>query len=106
MEKKPKPIPDSSLARLPAWLFVDAVRYAIGRQSYQVGVTADWLCAYWQHLPAEARTIIRRDVEEAFTRDDVARKHESTRGCQSLPLGSDCDRASWEQVRALWKESA
>jgi hypothetical protein len=83
---------------IPSWMLIDAVRYATGRCTYQVGTTCDWLCAHWPRLPEHARSIIQRDVEEAFARDDRDRAN----GSQYKALGHDCDRRDWERVRALW----
>lgn len=85
----------------PDWMLIDAVRYAIGRQSYQVGVTCRWLAATWAQIPADAKEIIRRDVEEAFQLDDRDRED----GSQYKYLGMDMDRREWEKVRALWRET-
>lgn len=93
----------SRFNNLPEWLFIDAVRYCLGRRSYQVAVTTEWLRANWKHLPREARDIIMQDVERAFDRDDQIR---SDVKCSSTyyPLGEDIDRAAWESVRALWSQ--
>jgi len=93
---------DAVVSALPSWIFIDAVRYCIGRKSYQVGVTTEWVCANWKHLPEHSRLIIKQDVEEAFERDDRMRADEK---CSShyYPLGQDMDRKSWETVRELWR---
>ena len=75
----------------PDWMILDAVRYAIGRQSYQVGITCAWLKVYWDKLPEELRRNIQRDVEEAFERD-------------SSFLEDDTIRRAWEGVRRLWRK--
>ena len=93
-EHETEPLP------IPSWMVIDAARYAVGRCTYQVGVTCDWLIAHWGRLPEHARSIIRRDLEEAFARDDQAQQD----GRQYRPLGHDCDRRDWERVRALWRE--
>lgn len=87
------------LGPVPDWLVIDAVRYAVGRRTYQVDVTARWLCVVWARLPAHVREIIQRDLEVEFRRDDAMRAR-GERTC--LPLGMDCDRESWAMVRALW----
>ena len=83
---------------IPSWLIIDAVRYAVGRTSYQVGETAQWVIANWESLPEHAKTIIKQDLETEFERDDRLRAE----GTRYLPLGHDCDRREWEKVRALW----
>ena len=75
------------MAERPDWMIVDAVRYAIGRRSYQVGVTADWLCLHWVDLPGNVRAQIIRDIEAEFDRADMM---------------DDIDRQQWERVHALW----
>lgn len=75
-----------------------AVRYCLGRMSYIGGDCAEWLINLWPHISDRAKAIIQSDVEEAFAADDEARaKNEGYN-----PLGWDCDRRSWENVRKLW----
>ena len=81
---------------------VAAVRYCLGRQTYIVGECTDWLVQIWPHLIESAREIIRRDVEEAFERDDLQRAD----GLTYKALGDDCDRERWERVRRLWDAEA
>lgn len=75
-----------------------ATRYCLGRMTYIVSECADWLVKIWPLLNDKTRAIIQRDIEEAFTRDDADR--EANREYKAL--GWDCDRQSWERVRALW----
>lgn len=75
-----------------------AVRYCLGRATYVVGDCVDWLIDQWENLAPNAKTIIQRDIEEAFRRDDEARSD----GKEHKPLGMDCDRAEWEKARRLW----
>lgn len=79
---------------------VAAVRYCLGRATYIVGDCADWLTEHWPQISESARATIRRDVEEAFARDDKARADGLSTG--HTALGWDCDRAEWERVRRLW----
>jgi hypothetical protein len=74
-----------------------AVRYCLGRQSYIVGDCVDWLIEVWPNLRESTRNIIKRDIEEAFARDDRARVN----GDAYNPLGMDMDRAEWERARRL-----
>ena len=76
---------------------VAAVRYCLGLLLH-VSNCADWLIAIWPELTDNARNIIKRDVEEAFARDDEDRADSS----YYKALGHDCDRAQWERVRELW----
>lgn len=104
--KRPTPKQfETVLGALPDWLFIDAVRYAIGRMSAQVSLTTEWIRHAWPYLPKGARNIIKRDVEDAFKRDDDHRAEDNRCGVMIdyKPLGMDCDRACWEKVRELWK---
>ena len=80
-------------------LWLGALRYYLGRQTYAVSDFCDILRSQWLTLPEKLQQLIQRDVEEAFARDDRARED-----CSSYrTLGADCDRAEWEKVRGLWK---
>ena len=45
-----------------------------------------------------ARVVIKRDLENAFERDNTSRQNRE----KYHALGDDCDRAMWEKVRAAW----
>lgn len=76
-----------------------AFRYCLGSRTYIVGACADWLIDIWPMLSENTRSVIRRDLEAEFKRDDEARaRHENHK-----PLGWDCDREDWERVRKLWE---
>jgi hypothetical protein len=83
-------------------MVIAAVRYCLGRSTYIVGDCADWLIPLWPSLPENVRKVLQRDIEQQFTRDDVARAD----GWEHKPLGADMDRREWERVRALWSEGA
>lgn len=76
-----------------------AVRYCLGRMTYVVGSCVEWLIWVWPDLNEDARSIIKRDIEEAFAEDDRARAGEPG-GYRRL--GMDMDRREWERVRKLW----
>lgn len=75
----------------PDFLVIGAFRYALGRQSYVVGETAQWLDENWNALSENARFVIRRDLAEAIAKDDQSRAS----GERYHDLGSDMDRAEW-----------
>lgn len=81
---------------------IAAVRYCLGRTTYIVSDCCDWLVEQWSNIKPSARAVIKRDIEEAFARDDDAREA----GNSYKPLGWDCDRQSWEKVRGLWVGNA
>lgn len=79
-------------------MVIAAFRYCLGRMTYIVGDCADWLIKTWPLLSDQTKAIIKRDLEEAFARDDEDR--EAGRDCKAL--GHDCDRSEWSRVRKLW----
>jgi hypothetical protein len=76
-------------------MIIDAVRYAMGRRSYQVGITAQWVRYSWNLLSDPAQQIIKQDIEDEFRRAERTGNYSA--------LGDECDRQEWEDVRALWK---
>ena len=82
-------------------LWVGALRYYMGRQTYAVGNFCDLLLECWPHLDSSVRSLIQRDLEKQFELDD----QERAKGEKRMRwLGADCDRKQWEKVRALWRE--
>ena len=79
-------------------MVITATSYCLGRMTYIVGDCASWLIKIWPFLSVQTQNIIKRDLEEAFTRDDEDREA----GREYKALGNDCDRAEWERVRKLW----
>jgi hypothetical protein len=79
-------------------LWLGSLRYYLGRQTYAVSDFCELLIQSWPTLPKALRSLIQRDIEGEFVRDDKAR----AMGSGHLPLGMDCDRAEWNKVRALW----
>ena len=79
-------------------MVIAAFRYCLGRMTYIVGDCASLLIKIWPYLSKETQNIIKRDLEEAFARDDEDREA----GRDYKALGHDCDRAEWSRVRKLW----
>lgn len=84
-------------------LWIGATRYYIGRMTYAVRDFCSLLIKAWSELNPHAQAIIKRDVEDAFERDDVVRAGKM-KGHGYLALGMDVDRRCWESVRTLWKD--
>ncbi len=82
-------------------MVIAATRYCLGRMTYIVGECASWLIKTWPLLSQQTQNIIKRDIEEAFARDDEDREA----GRDYKALGWDCDRAEWARVRKLWSET-
>ena len=85
-------------------LWLGATRYYLGRMTASVESFCRLLIQEWGTLPVAVRGLIRRDVEEAFGRDDYQRFNATLSG--PYPLGQQCDRESWSRVRALWDPAA
>jgi hypothetical protein len=81
-------------------IWIGAFRYYCGRMTIQVSFFCDTLIKEWDKLPKRAKSVIKRDLDESFVSDDEDR----ARGANYYRLGHDCDRQSWEKVRALWKK--
>ncbi len=74
---------------------IAAVRYCLGRSSYIVSDCGDWLIEQWPLISSGAQNTIKRDIEEAFQRDDEDRS--ANRDYKAL--GMDMDRRVWQQVK-------
>ena len=98
----------TTLAQQGAWgwhnlMVVSAFRYCLGRMTYISRVCADWIIARWPDFPPNVQQLIRRELEEAFKKDDEDRADPGNRFFKEL--GWDCDRKEWERVRAMWASS-
>ena len=80
-------------------LLIASTRYHIGRATIATCCFAKCLADAWESIPELTRFLIKKDIEEAFERDDSARQL----GFERNPLGMDCDCAAWEKVRKHWK---
>lgn len=67
------------------WLIISAVRYALGRMTYVVGMTVDEAIRVWPHLHDGTKIVIEKDVRAAVA-DGV--------------LGMECDAADWQRLLA------
>ena len=72
-------------------IVIGAFRYYLGRRTISVGAMANWLVSRWHKLDDRITTVIKRDLEEAFERE------------QTGYLGDECDRYAWSKVRALYR---
>ena len=96
---------DGRVDDLVFWSF----RYFLGRMTISAVYFAEDLAAAWEHLNDRTKSMIRRELEAAFQRDDdmrEIRKRMSNPTLTSLPLGMDFDRAAWELVRKAYKKEA
>ena len=79
------------------WVIV-AFRYYVGRMTISACAFASDLAHAWDSLPAGTQSIIQRELEDKFRRDDEARASYDP----YLPLGMDMDREAWELVRKAY----
>ena len=79
---------------IPDWMILDSFRYALGRRSYQVGITTAWLIANIDSISDNILALIRKELDEELTCDLEARE----RGDEYYPLGHDMDRAEWVKL--------
>ena len=84
----------------PHMLLIAAVRYFTGRMTIATCAFARELAEAWPTIPEHTRTVIQRDLEGEFHRDD----NDHAEGREHKALGHDCDRESWEMVREAWKK--
>jgi hypothetical protein len=66
-------------------ILICAVRYALGRMSYIVGVVAEYVAVKHPELSQNCINIIIRDIEE-----ELKRYHDAGR-----TLGMECDERTW-----------
>lgn len=88
-------------------IIVGAFRYYLGRMTISVSSFTGWLVNRWHNIDEGTRRIIAREIEEAFAADDEQRAKAKAAGgnlsSMWLPLGWDCDRASWARVRSMYR---
>ena len=95
-------VPEPELSALAPFdaveMLICTTRYYTGRSTISASIWADDLARHWASLPKGARIVIKRDLENAFKRDNTSRQNRE----KYHALGDDCDRAMWEKVRAAW----
>lgn len=77
-------------------ILICAVRYALGRMSYIVGVVAEYVNCIKNNLSKECVNIIIRDIEEQI---QFYHSHNST-------CGMECDEETWKNLLKALKEVA
>ena len=77
-------------------------RYFLGRQTMATCCFAESLARAWPYLADGWRALIRKELDEAFRKDDEMRADPK---CSRFyyPLGMDCDRAAWVRVRWVYQ---
>lgn len=56
----------SAIIEVPEWVLMQSCRYAWGRRSYAVGMTADHLRGTYRNLSNQAQEIILRDLKSTL----------------------------------------
>lgn len=74
---------------------ISAMRYALGRRSYIVGMTTEWIRWNWSAFGQEAKEIMKRDLKEEIERTD------------RIPgnLGMDFDEREWRNLYTFMEQS-
>lgn len=86
-KNKVKTVPvDDDLGMMLNW----AVRYALGRRTYAVSATVDYIMPLVQDLNSKTLWCIERDIDDHIKR--------------GWSLGDDCDRENWMQLLRSVKE--
>ena len=80
---------------VPDWMILSSFRHALGRSTYMVSTTVEWLLHNWETIPEQTRALISKELKEAFKKDTAARANgKSTK----YPLGMYCDREEWGKL--------
>ncbi len=79
-------------------MLICTTRYYTGSRTISASTWAEDLARHWASLPKGARIVIKRDLDNAFERDNTSRQNRE----KYHALGDDCDRVMWEKVRAAW----
>lgn len=88
---EPDVLPSAELA-----LWVGAARHHLARPSSSTATFVQLLRHQWPNLSERARSIIRRDVDEALDQADD--------GGSWLVCGRQaCESGRWEAIRSLWE---
>ena len=75
-------------------ILICAVRYALGRMSYIVGVVCQYVMFGRKKLSHQCIDIIIRDIEEELERYNEA----------GFKLGMECDERDWIALRDILRE--
>lgn len=82
---------------IPEWMIISAFRYALGRRTFIVNTTTEWLLSNWDKLSINTKTIIQNEINTAFKYDDITRQTEEKD--YFFTLGTDDDRKLWEKIK-------
>lgn len=78
-------------------LIIPAFRYYLGRYTIIVHTFCNNLCDAWDFLKDNTKEIIKKELEEAFKKDEELQKNK-IKNIRS-PLGHNCDKNAWLNVR-------
>lgn len=70
-------------------IWVSAVKYALGRRSYVVGITSEYMIRRMDVMSPECKHIMIRDIEKQ----------------EPFGYGDECDRIEWMKLLDKLKES-
>lgn len=83
-----------------------AFRYCLGRMTYVVSDFEEAFLANFDEVPDTIKKLMLKELRQEFERDDSLRKDKENGGWAVvfLPLGNDCDRASWKNILTKLEE--
>lgn len=73
---------------VPSWMLISAVRYALGRQTYVVQETTQYLLHCLHKFDEGVRAVIIQDIRDAVERAEA----------RGTTLGMDIDHDDWKRV--------
>lgn len=82
--------------QVPGWMVINATRYALGRMTYVVADTCEYLIHSLHQHREETREIVLRDIREDIERAE--RRGET--------VGMAMDHAEWKKVLAHFESTA
>jgi hypothetical protein len=81
-----------------------AFRYFLGRQTIATCMFAEDLAKAWQFLDNRTQQLIKKELNEAFLRDDEDRiRKQNGEKVYGFTLGWDCDREAWQKVKDAYE---
>jgi hypothetical protein len=72
---------------LEQFIVIAAFRYTLGRRSYAVSITTQWLIKNWDNIGINNQNLIRREIQEALDTHSAGMKMDEQRWIQVLARG-------------------
>jgi len=82
-------------------MVIAAFRHCLGSKTYMSGACVQWLLDNWAQLTEKCRSVIIRELEEAFRFDDLALSDLNNMD----RVFDDVSRSTWMRLRVLYTPS-